>query len=259
MTPGRRIPLMKRAPGACNCQNRRTWVEDMDTQTILIVDDEAEIVDLMRDFLEVSGFRVVTADRGEAALSLLEETAVACILLDVMMPGLSGFEALRQIRDKTDTPVLFLSARQGDADKIRGLGLGADDYIVKSATPGEIVARVKAVLRRAGPGSGARPNADVRTFGRLSVDLTAREVLVNGTPVALTPREFELLELLTAHPRRAFSTDELFEKLWGIYGDRHTVRVHVARLREKLEEDPANPRMLVTVRGVGYRFEGDRG
>lgn len=223
--------------------------------TVLVVDDEPEIVELMRDFLEAAGFDVLVASRGEDAVAVLQETAVDCVLLDVMMPGMSGFETLRKIREQWDVPVLFLSARQGDADKIRGLGLGADDYIIKSATPGEVVARIKAVLRRAGRST---TTSSVLDFGRLAIDLTAREVRVEGQPIALTPREFELLHLLASHPRRAFSRDELYERLWGPYGDRHTVTVHIARLREKIEEDPVEPRLLVTVRGVGYRFEGER-
>ncbi len=223
--------------------------------TILIVDDEPEIVELIRDFLEAAGFAVVTAGRGEEAMVELSRGPVDCVLLDVMMPGMSGFETLRQIRARTEVPVLFLSARQGDADKIRGLGLGADDYIVKSATPGEVVARVKAVLRRAGRAAAA---STVLDFGRLVIDVTAREVRLNGAPVPLTAREFDLLQLLASHPRRAFSRDELFERLWGDYGDRHTVTVHIARLREKIEEHPDEPRLLVTVRGMGYRFEGER-
>ncbi len=222
---------------------------------VLVVDDEPEIVELMRDFLEAAGFGVLAAGCGEDAIAVLQQTAVDCVLLDVMMPGMSGFETLRKMREQRDVPVLFLSARQGDADKIRGLGLGADDYIVKSATPGEVVARIKAVLRRAGRATTTSSTLD---FGRLVIDVIAREVRVEGRPVPLTPREFELLHLLASHPRRAFSRDELYERLWGPYGDRHTVTVHIARLREKIEEDPVEPRLLVTVRGVGYRFEGER-
>jgi DNA-binding response OmpR family regulator len=222
--------------------------------TILVVDDEPEIVELMRDFLEAANFQVQSAVNGEEALPIVMQGDIDCILLDVMMPGMSGFETLRHIRERSDAPVLFLSARQGDADKIRGLGLGADDYIVKSATPGEVVARIKAVLRR----SGRRGLPATITAGRLTIDLTAREVRINDEPIAFTPREFDLLALLASNPRRAFSRDELFERLWGLYGDRHTVTVHIARLREKIEKDPANPKLLVTVRGMGYRFEGDR-
>ncbi len=221
--------------------------------TVLVVDDEPEIVDLMRDFLEADGFTVLAAEQGGEAIAVLEREAVDCVLLDVMMPGMSGFETMRQIRERWDVPVLIFSARDADADKLRGLG--ADDYVVKSATPAEVVARIKAVLRRSGKADAA---ADVLDFGRLEIDLTAREVRVAGQPAPFTPREFELLRLLAAHPRRAFSREELFERLWGGYGDRHTVTVHVARVREKIEEDPSQPRLLVTVRGMGYRFEGKR-
>jgi DNA-binding response OmpR family regulator len=178
------------------------------------------------------------------------------VLLDVMMPGQTGFEVVRRIRETRDLPVLFLSARQEDSDKIRGLGLGADDYIVKSATPAEIVARVKAVLRRYRRGEAPTPAA--LDFGRLVIDVRAREVQIDGEPVALTAREFELLQLLAEHPRQVFTREQLFERLWGEYGDRHTVTVHVGRLREKIEADPAHPRYIVTVWGVGYRFEGER-
>jgi DNA-binding response OmpR family regulator len=221
--------------------------------TVLVVDDEPEIVDLMRDFLEADGFTVLAAEQGGEAIAVLEREAVDCVLLDVMMPGMSGFETMRQFRERWDVPVLIFSARDADADKLRGLG--ADDYVVKSATPAEVVARIKAVLRRSGKADAA---ADVLDFGRLEIDLTAREVRVAGQPAPFTPREFELLRLLAAHPRRAFSREELFERLWGGYGDRHTVTVHVARVREKIEEDPSQPRLLVTVRGMGYRFEGKR-
>src|SRR4051794_1751854 len=160
--------------------------------TVLVVDDEPEIVELMRDFLEAAGFGVLVAGRGEDAMAVLKQTVVDCVLLDVMMPGMSGFEMLRKMREQWDVPVLILSARQGDSDKIRGLGLGADDYIVKSATPGEVVARIKAVLRRAGRTPTTSSTLD---FGRLVIDVTAREVRVEGQPVPLTPREFELLHL----------------------------------------------------------------
>ena len=222
---------------------------------VLVVDDEPEIVDLMRDFLEAAGFGVATAGNGEEALALLAQTPVDCVLLDVMMPGRSGFEVCREIRETRDLPILFLSARDGDVDKIRGLGLGGDDYVVKSATPGEVVARIKAVLRRYRP---AETPAAVLDFGRLVIDVRAHEVRVEGRPVPFTAREFELLRLLAEHPRRVFGRDELFQRLWGEYGDRHTVTVHVGRIREKIEEDPARPRLIATVWGVGSRFEGVR-
>lgn len=224
--------------------------------TVLVVDDEEDIVNLMRDFLEADGYRVLTAFEGTQALRTLDEQPVDCVLLDVMMPGQSGFEVLRRIRELGEVPVLFLSAKQEDSDKIRGLGLGADDYIVKSATPAEVVARIKAVLRRY---QRSEPVVtDLLDFGRLKIDARARDVLVDGKPVPFTAREFDLLQLLAEHPRQVFTREQLYERFWGEFGDRHTLTVHISRLREKVEPDPANPRYIVTVWGVGYRFEGER-
>ncbi len=228
--------------------------------TILVVDDEEGIVELMRDFLEVDGFTVLSARDGDEALAMLAREEVDCVLLDVMMPSASGFEVLRRMRETADVPILFLSARDGDSDKIRGLRLGADDYVVKSATPDEVVARVHAVLRRYRSGVAAQRDADdgVLDFGRLTIDVRAHEVRVDGTPVAMPAREFALLRLFAEHPRQVFSRDRLFELGWGSFGDKSTVTTHIRRLREKLEEDPAHPRYIVTVWGVGYRFEGVR-
>ena len=226
------------------------------TTTVLVVDDEEDIAELLRDFLEAAGYAVLAAHDGPSALAALERTLVDCVLLDIMMPGQSGFEVLRKIREQSDVPVLFLSARQEDSDKIRGLGLGADDYIVKSATPGEVIARVKAVLRRYQRGEAA-PVA-LLDYGRLALDLRAREARVNGQPVALTAREFDLLQLFAEYPRQVFTREQLFERFWGEYGDRHALTVYIGRLREKIEENPAQPRYIVTVWGVGYRFEGER-
>ena len=223
--------------------------------TVLVIDDEAEIVDLLRDFLEADGFAVAAASDGSEALIALDRTRVDCVILDVMMPGASGFDVCRRIREASEVPILFLSARDGDSDKIRGLGLGGDDYVVKSATPAEVVARVKAVLRRS---RRVEAPSAVLDYGRLVLDVRAREVRVAGKPVAFTAREFDLLRLLAEHPRQVFTREQLFERFWGEYGDRHTVTVHVGRIREKIEEDPARPRHVVTVWGVGYRFEGER-
>lgn len=224
--------------------------------TVLLVDDEDDIVEMMRDFLEAEGYAVLTASDGPTALGTLRRDPVDCVLLDVLMPGMSGFEVVRRIREARDVPVLFLSARQDDSDKIRGLGLGADDYIVKSATPAEVVARVKAVLRRSQRGEA--PPSAVLDFGRLVIDVRAHEVRVDGAVVPLTVREFELLQLLAEHPRQVFTREQLFERLWGEFGDRHTVTVHVGRLREKVERDPSHPEHIMTVWGIGYRFEGER-
>lgn len=225
--------------------------------TVLVVDDDAAIVELMRDFLVAEGFRVQTARNAFAASTLLERNPVDCVLLDIMMPGEDGFELCRRIRESNEVPILFLSARDGDVDKIRGLGLGGDDYIVKSASPGEVVARVKAVLRRQRKGSGPQ-HAAVLDFGRLVLDVGAHEVRVDDEPVPFTAREFALLRLLAEHPRQILTREQLFQRFWGEFGDRHTVTVHVGRIREKIEPDPSRPRYIVTVWGVGYRFEGVR-
>jgi DNA-binding response OmpR family regulator len=224
--------------------------------TVLVVDDEEDIVALMRDFLDAAGYGVLMAHDGPTALATIASTSPDCILLDVMMPGLSGFDVVRKIRETSDMPVLFLSARQEDSDKIRGLGLGADDYIVKSATPAEVVARVRAVLRRYRRGEA--PPAALLDFGRVVLDLRARELRVANQPVPCTAREFDLLQLLAENPRQVFTREQLFERFWGGYGDRHTLTVHIGRLREKIEEEPARPRLIATVWGVGYRFEGER-
>jgi DNA-binding response OmpR family regulator len=214
--------------------------------TVLLVEDEPEIVGLLTDFLAVEGFGVIAAPDASHAIAAMDGRAVDCVVLDVMLPGASGFDLCRRIRERSDVPLLFLSARGEDEDKLRGLALGADDYIVKSATPAEVVARVKAVLRRSDRGAaGGR-----RTFGRLVIDLAAHEVRLGGRPIPLTGREFELLALFVGHPRQVLSRDQIFERVWGSWGDRSAVAVYVRRLREKLGEE-----ILTTVWGVGYRFD----
>jgi DNA-binding response OmpR family regulator len=227
-----------------------------DERTVLVVDDDPTIVGLMRDFLEAEGFRVEGAESAREAMTVLDRTPIDCVLLDIMMPGESGFEFVRRLRRTSDVPVLFLSARGEDLDKIRGLGLGGDDYIVKSATPPEVVARVKAVLRRYG-GKEAAEGAQL-DFGRLVLDARAREVSVDGAPVSLTPTEFAVLALLAERPRQVFTYEQLLDHFWGGAGDRHTVTVHIGRIREKIEADPGNPALIVNVWGVGYRFEGKK-
>ena len=219
--------------------------------SILVVEDDEQIAELMRDFLEAEGFRVRLAGNGRETNEHLARSRPDLVLLDVMLPDESGFDICRRLRRESAVPVLFLSARDGDADKIRGLGLGADDYIVKSATPAEVVARVKAVLRRASPAGGLQR---IR-LGELEVDLAAHDVRRAGRPVELTAREFELLCVLVEHPRQVWSRDRLFELVWGSYGDRSAVAVYIARLRQKLEPDPARPRTIVTVWGAGYRLD----
>lgn len=224
-------------------------------QTVLVVDDDPAIVELLRDFLEASGFRALEATNGPEALAVISQRQVDCLVMDVMMPGMSGFELCRQIRAQSDAPILFLSARADETDKIRGLMLGGDDYIVKAtATPNEIVARVKAVLRRYDAGRSGRPER--YDFGSFTLDPIAHEVCVAGAPITLAAREYAILLLLVEHPRQVFTQDDLFERFWEGIGDHHAVAVYINRIRQKIEPDPATPRYIVTVRGVGYRFEG---
>jgi DNA-binding response OmpR family regulator len=213
--------------------------------TVLLVEDEPEIVGLLTDFLAVEGFGVVAAGDAQRAIAALDQAD--CVVLDVMLPGASGFDLCRRIRERSDVPLLFLSARGEDEDKLRGLALGADDYIVKSATPAEVVARVKAVLRRSDRTNGRR------SFGRLEIDLAAHEVRLGGAAVALTAREFELLALFAGHPRQVLTREQIFERVWGSWGDRSAVSIYVRRLREKLGDE-----LLTTVWGVGYRFDPPR-
>ena len=211
--------------------------------TVLLVEDDPEIVALLADFLAVEDFGVVSAPDAGGAIDALGTHAIACVVLDVMLPDGSGFDVCRRIREHSDVPLLFLSARGEDEDKLRGLALGADDYIVKSATPAEVVARVKAVLRRSAPSRR-------QTYGRFAVDRDAHEVMADGRPVALTAREFELLTLFMEHPRQVLTREQIYERVWGSWGDRSAVPVYVRRLREKLA-----PELIATVWGVGYRFD----
>lgn len=222
--------------------------------TILVVDDDPSIVDLLRDFLENDSFQVMTACDADQAWTIFQQSPIHCIVLDIMMPGQNGFELCRRIRAESHVPILFLSARSDDVDKIRGFTLGGDDYIVKTASPGEIVARVKAVLRRTD--SSWQKNERILDYGRIKINLSAREVVVDGKHVVLTPKEYELLRLFAEHPRHVFSYEQLLAKFWDGIGDRHTIRVHLSRLREKIESDPNQPKYLLNVWGVGYRFEG---
>jgi DNA-binding response OmpR family regulator len=218
---------------------------------VLVIEDDEQIAELLRDFLEAEGFRVRHAANGRETSEQFERDRPDLVLLDVMLPDESGFEICRRLRRESAVPVLFLSARDSDADKIRGLGLGGDDYIVKSATPAEVVARVKAVLRRAAPADATQ----TLRFGELEVDLAAHEVICDRRRIELTAREFALLRVLVEHPRRVFSRDQLFELVWGSFGDRSAVAVYIGRLRQKIEPDPRRPRYIVTVWGAGYRLD----
>ncbi len=225
---------------------------------ILIVEDEKALASLLSDYLTVEGFAVEICLDGRSGLSAALSGGIDLVLLDIMLPGLDGFEVCRELRAKKDVPVLILSARREDGDKIRGLGLGADDYIVKPFSPAELVARVKSHLSRyerlTGRGDGAADRW--LSDGGLEVNVEARRVRRNGVEAVLTAKEFDLLLLLIRNPDRAFSRDEIYARIWGddMYVDPSTIAVHVRRLREKIEDDPSEPRHIETVWGIGYRW-----
>lgn len=221
----------------------------------LVVDDEEPLVELVRSYLEREGLDVAAALDGERAVELVRELAPDVVVLDLMLPGIDGIEVCRRIRGFSDAYVLMLTARAEELDKIVGLSTGADDYLTKPFSPAELVARVRALLRRPRQ-VGATPAGPVRSLGDLVVDSLAREVRLAGEPVELTRLEFDLLDTLASSPRVAFSRAQLLERVWGPgwFGDDHVVDVHVANLRRKLGDDSAAPRYVRTVRGVGYRI-----
>jgi DNA-binding response OmpR family regulator len=222
----------------------------------LVVDDEEHLATLVADYLTREGFAAQVALDGEHALELARADPPDVLILDLMLPGIDGVEVCRQLRTFTDAYVIMLTARAEEVDKLIGLAVGADDYLTKQYSPRELVARVKAMLRRPRRTHPAGTDAPVRRFGDLTIDPVAREVSVAGTPVELTRLEFDLLEVLSARPRVAFSRRQLVEQVWdsGWFGDDHIVDVHIVRLRRKLGDDAAHPRYVLTVRGVGYRM-----
>lgn len=225
---------------------------------ILIIEDEESIAELERDYLEINDFYVEIESRGDSGIKRALHGDYDLVILDVMLPGMNGFEVCRLLRAKKNIPVLLVSAKKEDIDKIRGLGLGADDYITKPFSPGELVARVKAHLSRYERlTESAEPKRDDLKIRGLVIDTYARRVYVNGKEVTLTAKEYALLLFLASNPDRVFSKDELFEKVWGLdsMGDLATLTVHIRKIREKIEADPANPQYIKTIWGVGYRFE----
>lgn len=225
---------------------------------ILIIEDELSIAELERDYLEINGFSVDIEQSGDQGLKSARSGDYDLVILDLMLPKVDGFEICRQIRNEQDIPILLVSAKKEDIDKIRGLGLGADDYITKPFVPGELVARVKAHLARYERLLGrSRESKDEIRIRGLYVDKTSRRVYVNNVEVFLTAKEFDLLVLLASNPNRVFSKSELFDRIWGLdsLGDIATVTVHIGRLREKIELVPSNPQYIETIWGVGYRFK----
>jgi DNA-binding response OmpR family regulator len=231
---------------------------DMSGETILIVDDEPTIVEVVELYLRREGFEVLTAADGLAALSAVQHRRPDLVVLDLMLPGMSGLDVTRQIRAGGALPIIMLTARGEETDRVVGLELGADDYVTKPFSPRELVARVKAVLRRAQPAPApALADAHVIALGGLRLDEAARSVTLDGQPIGLTAREFDLLLFLMRHPGQVFTREQLLDNVWGytFASDMSTVTVHIRRLREKIERDPTKPTFLQTVWGVGYRFE----
>jgi len=225
---------------------------------ILIVEDEKEIADLEKDYLELSDFEVHIENNGESGLLEATKNDYDLVILDLMLPGVDGFEICKAIRETKDIPVIIVSAKKDDIDKIRGLGLGADDYLTKPFSPSELVARVKAHLARYERliGSGSKNN-DIIEIRGLKIDKTARRVYIDGEEKNFTTKEFDLLTFLAENPNHVYTKDELFREIWDMesIGDIATVTVHIKKIREKIEIDTSNPQYIETIWGVGYRFK----
>jgi DNA-binding response OmpR family regulator len=221
--------------------------------TVLVVDDEPIVREVVVRYLEREGYTTLEAGHGDRARELVEQHRPDLVVLDVMLPGTDGLELCRWIRSRSQLPVIMLTARGEEADRIVGLELGADDYVTKPFSPRELAARVRTVLRRAAPAENARERL---AFGEIELDAGAREARKEGAELRLTAKEFDLLWFLASHPRRVFSRDQLMSRVWGYAAalDTGTVTVHVRRLREKIEADPSQPRYLQTVWGIGYRL-----
>jgi len=230
----------------------------MESKKILIIEDEESIAELEKDYLELSGFKVVIENKGDLGLERALSEDFDLFILDLMLPQVDGFEICRRIREKKNTPVLMVSAKKDDIDKIRGLGLGADDYITKPFSPSELVARVKAHLSRYERliGSSVPENELVEIRG-IRIDKTARRVYVNEEERILTTKEFDLLTFLASNPNHVYTKEELFKKIWDMdsIGDIATVTVHIKKIREKIEFDTSKPQYIETIWGVGYRFK----
>jgi len=226
----------------------------MAKEKILVVDDERNIVELVKYNLEKEGYDVVSAFDGLEAINLAKQERPDLIILDIMLPGQGGFDVCRTLRKESRVPIIMATAKGEEIDKILGLELGADDYVTKPFSPRELVARVKAILRRT---SSRAEEKDELVFRKLNINLVKHEVRLGGELVDLKPKEFDLLKLMATNVGKVFTRDFLLEQLWGYdyLGDTRTVDVHMRRLRQKIEEDPANPQLLKTVHGIGYKFQ----
>jgi two-component system response regulator ResD len=229
----------------------------MSDVSILVVEDEPAVAEVVSLYLRRAGYAVRMVNAGPAAVREFDTQPPALIILDLMLPGLDGLAITRHVRGHGDTPIIILTARSQETDRIAGLEMGADDYVTKPFSPQELVSRVRAVLRRSKPTGAAEAIERALTFTDLVIDPQTRLVTIRGEEKTLTAKEFELLWLLARHPRQVFSRNQLLERVWGMadYIDPGTVTVHVRRLREKIESDPSNPQHLQTAWGVGYKFE----
>ena len=223
---------------------------------ILVVEDDPTVAEVVSRYLEREGFTIESTRDGRDALARADTRPPDLVVLDLMLPGLDGFEVCRRLRARAQVPIIMLTARGAEEDRVVGLELGADDYVAKPFSPRELTARVKAVLRRARAPVLAPGANGIVEYDGLAIDLAAREVRVRGAVASLTVKEFELLTFLAQRPRRVFRREELLGRVWGYsYGDTSTVTVHIRRLREKIEDDPSTPARITTVWGVGYRFD----
>ena len=225
--------------------------------TILICDDDRDIVSALDIYLTSEGYQTVKAYNGREALNAVEQREIHLILMDIMMPELDGIRATAKLREENNVPIILLTAKSEDTDKILGLNIGADDYITKPFNPLEVIARVKSQLRRYTSLGGSEKSTGLITVGPVSMDDSAKRVTVDGEPVALTPIEYNILKLLISHPGQVFSSAQIYEQVWNdpAYGSENTVAVHIRHLREKIEIDPADPRWLKVVWGLGYKME----
>lgn len=228
----------------------------MPEKNIYIIEDEPSIAEVVTLYLRRAGYQVQALNDGQKALDLFEKRLPDLVILDLMLPNVDGYTLTRWLRQRSDVPIIMLTSRREEIDRINGLEMGADDYVVKPFSPQELVSRVRAVLRRGGAEKSPESERPLE-FENLAINPLSRTVTVYGAPVELTAKEFDLLYLFARHPRQVFSRDHLLERVWGVseYIDPGTVTVHVRRLREKIESDASNPRHLLTVWGVGYKFE----
>ncbi len=229
----------------------------MNAKTILVVEDEASIAEVVSLYLKRAGYNVQIASDGRQAMNLLEKQLPDFVILDLMLPEVDGLSLTRWLRDRSNVPIIMLTARREEIDRIAGLEMGADDYVVKPFSPQELVSRVRAVMRRLGRDQAEAESDRSLEFEALTINPRSRVVVVNHSPVELTAKEFDMLYLLAQHPKQVFTREQLLERVWGgaQYIDPGTVTVHVRRLREKIEMDPSHPARLLTVWGVGYKFE----